>query len=62
MTMQIKYGDKSTLNIDQRDLLENTILPTARRWLDIPGLAHHGASTLMFWGENPTPLRNGPAE
>jgi hypothetical protein len=32
-------------------LLEDTILPTARRWLTIPGLAEHGRKTLEYWGE-----------
>jgi hypothetical protein len=44
-------GDKRTLSHDQLALLENKILPTARRWLGIPGLAEHGAKTLAFWGE-----------
>lgn len=31
--------------------LEERVLPTARAWLRIPGLAHHGVQTLQAWGE-----------
>ena len=44
-------GDKSKLSVDQIELLETQILPTARRWLSIPGLADRGKQTLAFWGE-----------
>ncbi len=44
-------GDKSELTADQLHLLENKILPTARRWLDIPDLREHGEKTLAYWGE-----------
>lgn len=44
-------GDKNMLRADELDLLENHILPTARRWLTIPGLKDHGRQTLMYWGE-----------
>lgn len=46
----IQTGDRSTLGRDQLLLLDQ-VLTTARRWLDIPGLAHHGRSTLEYWGE-----------
>lgn len=50
--MNIPKGDKTKLTHDQLFLLENKILPTARRWVtDIPGLAHHGRQTLEYWGE-----------
>lgn len=44
-------GDRRALTFDERELLETKILPTARRWLKIPGLADHGKQTLRFWGE-----------
>ena len=44
-------GDRSKLNFDKLDILENQILPTARRWLKIPGLKEHGQRTLDYWGE-----------
>ncbi len=46
------YGDKMALSFDQRDILENQILPAARRWLsENPELAEHGRKTLAHWGE-----------
>lgn len=44
-------GDKASLSMDERHLLETQILPTARKWLNVPGLAGHGKSTLAYWGE-----------
>ena len=44
-------GDKNTLSADELALLETKILPTARRWLSIYGLEHHGMQTLDYWGE-----------
>lgn len=44
-------GDKTQLTPDELELLETKILPTARRWLNIPGLAEHGRETLEYWGE-----------
>lgn len=44
-------GDKMALSRDELTLLEDKILPTARRWLTIPGLAEHGRQTLAYWGE-----------
>jgi len=46
-------GDRSKLSHDELVSLENTILPTARRWLGIPGLAEHGEKTLTYWNETP---------
>lgn len=43
-------GNRGTLSFQELELLENTILPTARRWLDIPGLRDHGLATLNYWG------------
>jgi hypothetical protein len=45
-------GDKSKLSHDEMVLLENKILPTARRWLSMPGLDTHGIQTLDYWGES----------
>jgi hypothetical protein len=44
-------GDKMELNRAELALLEDIILPGARRWLTIPGLAEHGRKTLAFWGD-----------
>lgn len=44
-------GDKSRLSMDQRHMLETQILPTARRWLNVPDLADQAKSTLAYWGE-----------
>lgn len=43
-------GDKAGLSRDELALLENKILPKARRWLGT-GLHEHGVKTLEFWGE-----------
>lgn len=45
-------GDKSKLTFDELDLLENQVLPTARRWLHSPELADQGRQTLTYWGES----------
>lgn len=44
-------GDKLALSKDQLNLLENKVLPTARKWLGITDLAEHAVKTLTFWGE-----------
>ena len=44
-------GDMSELSADQLRLLETKILPTARRWLGIPGLREQGEKTLAYWGQ-----------
>lgn len=49
--MNNSVGDRTALNFNQRELLENTILPTARRWLRVPGLKDQGLKTLAYWGE-----------
>lgn len=46
-----KGGDKSTLTFDEIELLETKLIPTARRWLDIPDLRDHGRQFLDHWGE-----------
>ena len=43
---------KANLSRDKQDLLYNQILPTARRWLQIPGLKEQGQRTLEYWGES----------
>lgn len=44
-------GEKASLSRDALFLLEDKVLPCARRWLQIPGLAEHGRKTLEYWGE-----------
>lgn len=44
-------GAKENLTLDQRALLDTKILPTARRWTQIPGLKDLGENTLAYWGE-----------
>lgn len=44
-------GDRSALTFDEQQVLHDHILPTARRWLHIPGLRQHAEQTLEFWGE-----------
>lgn len=45
-------GNKEELNYSERDMLENTVLPTAEKWVaEMPGLADQGRRTLLFWGE-----------
>ena len=46
-----KLGDKTELTHDELYILESQIIPTARRWLEIPGLAASGRQTLEYWGE-----------
>jgi len=48
------------LSHDELQLLEQKVLPTARRWvLEIPGLREHGEKTLAYWGE-PVPATIDP--
>ena len=44
-------GSRAALTYDQLDLLESKVLPTARKWLGIPGLEDFGRDTLAYWGE-----------
>lgn len=56
---QSARGDRASLSLDEQFLLENKILPTARRWcVEKPGLRDHGAQTLTYWGEPVPPLKN----
>lgn len=44
---------RENLSFDELKLLDDNILPTARRWLGIPGLAEQGKRILESWGEKP---------
>lgn len=45
-------GDRGTLNGIQRADLEDSVIPTARRWMRVyPGLRQHAMSLLEYWGE-----------
>ena len=48
-------GDRSTLDEREIDLLENKVLPTARRWLteyaDNESMVGAARKTLAYWGE-----------
>lgn len=39
------------LTYDELQLLNEKVLPTAKRWLQIPGLRDYAESTLRYWGE-----------
>ncbi len=47
----IVRGDRNALSPDERFILEDKVLPTARRWLSMPGLDVHAMQTLDYWGE-----------
>lgn len=48
-----EHGDRTKLSYDERLILENTIIPAARKWAKSNGgLAEHGRRTLAFWGED----------
>ncbi|MCP4206696.1 MAG: hypothetical protein GY767_06580 [Shimia sp.] len=44
---------RERLTHDEKRFLSDRVLPTAKRWLTIPGLADHGKKTLEFWEETP---------
>lgn len=44
-------GQRASLSSNDLHTLETKVLPTARRWLEIPSLAEHGRQTLEYWGE-----------
>lgn len=45
-------GNRQSLSFDERDILENKILPTARRWAaEMPALRSSAEGTLNYWGE-----------
>ena len=47
-----KMNDRDGLIAAEKAVLDEKILPTARRWLrQYPGLRGHAISTLNYWGE-----------
>lgn len=40
----------ASLSLDERQIVIERIIPTAERWLNIPGLRDKGESTLRYWG------------
>lgn len=44
-------GERGNLSRDELYTLETRVLPTARRWLGIPGLREHAEKTMAHWGE-----------
>lgn len=52
-----QQGNKATLSFADLELVETKIIPTARRWLDIPPLRDHAVQTLTYWGEPIPPQR-----
>jgi uncharacterized protein (DUF885 family) len=45
-------GDRNKLSAHELQILDDQVLPTARRWItDFPALAQHARQTLAFWGE-----------
>ena len=42
---------RDELSVEELILLDEKILPSARKWLTIPGLADKGRATLAYWGE-----------
>ena len=45
-------GNRQALTFDELRLLEEQVLPTARRWLGMTGLDEHAMQTLDYWGES----------
>jgi hypothetical protein len=49
---QPKQGDRAELSGHELQILDEKVIPTARKWLRVyPNLAHHAAQTLAYWGE-----------
>lgn len=48
-------GNRNSLSAHELDILDNKVLPTARRWVDTfpagSSLHGHGMQTLRYWGE-----------
>ena len=44
-------GDRRKLSSDESFILDDRILPAARRFLLIPALKQNGEKTLEYWGE-----------
>lgn len=50
--IEIKRGDRASLTGVELQILDEAVLPVARRWLrQSPALAHHAVQTLSHWGE-----------
>lgn len=47
---QTSKGMRENLSYDELKLLDEKVLPTARRWLNTPGMQEQGRATLDFWG------------
>lgn len=45
------YSRRGRLSMDDRNLLEGTVLPTARRWLGNGFLPEAAMATLDYWGD-----------
>lgn len=43
-------GDIEKMTRDERFILEDKVIPTAERWMNIPGLREHAEKTLAHWG------------
>ena len=49
---EMGQGNRAELTHDELALLDEKVLPKAKEWLMVPGLAQHGRKTLEFWGES----------
>ena len=50
--IEIKRGDRRSLTNSELTILDEKVIPAARRWLrEYPYLADHAVSTLVHWGE-----------
>jgi hypothetical protein len=50
--IEIKRGDRSSLTTTELVILDEKVIPTARRWLrEYPPFASHAVSTLVHWNE-----------
>lgn len=50
--IEIKRGDRRSLTNAELSILDEKVIPTARRWLrEYPQLAHHAVQTLNYWNE-----------
>ena len=47
-----KKAQREALSRENLFLLDTKVLPSARSWLDMPGLRDHGLNTLRHWGED----------
>lgn len=50
--VEIGAGNRANLSGHELHILDQQVIPTARRWLrESPGLADHARQTLRHWGE-----------